>query len=96
MQRRIFVKKSVAAAFMTPLALTGLINAAGATETGETTETTWFTTEGTTSITTVAPPPCVVDQEHEFLDVKNDANGNPLLENGMGMPTAGGQWMAVK
>jgi hypothetical protein len=44
MQRRTFVKHSVAAAVLTPLALTGLINAAGATETGETTETTWFTT----------------------------------------------------
>jgi hypothetical protein len=34
MKRRTFVKKSVAASILTPLALTGLINATGATETG--------------------------------------------------------------
>ena len=44
MKRRSFVKQSVSAAVLTPLAFSGLINAAGATGEGteNTTETTWF------------------------------------------------------
>ena len=76
MKRRTFVKKSVAASILTPLALTGLINAAGATETGgggttETggteyttvPETTWFTTEATTTMG-FSYGPCVSFQEY--------------------------------
>ncbi len=71
MKRRTFVKKSVAASILTPLALTGLINAAGATETGgggttgtggteyTTVPETWFTTEGTTETLTTIPGMCL-------------------------------------
>lgn len=49
MKRRTFVKRSVAATLLTPLAFSGLINAAGAVEGGGT-GTTWFSTEGTTTV----------------------------------------------
>jgi hypothetical protein len=56
MKRRTFVKKSVAASILTPLALTGLINASGATETGNATATGGTTeTGGTTQTYTTVP-----------------------------------------
>ena len=65
MKRRSFVKQSVSAAVLTPLAFSGLINAAGATEGGTDTggtETTWsFETTGLVSSMLPDTSQCDVD-----------------------------------
>lgn len=81
MRRRSFVKQSVSAAILTPLAFSGLINAAGATEGGteNTTvpETTWFTTfeDTVTTDTTILNQRCdAISGPYYTLD----ANGNGI------------------
>jgi hypothetical protein len=83
MERRSFMKKSVSVGILTPLAFSGLINSAGAVEGG--TDTTWYTTDSTTSTettwTTTEVPP-LYDPEAE-LGLPNyrpsDCDGNCTL-----------------